>query len=141
MSTPSDTPVLWPFVIYGLAVLVVVGGMMVLSYLLGERHREEATGEPFESGILTTGQARLRLSAHFYLIAMFFVIFDLEAVFIVAWAVGILELGWAGYIEIMIFIGVLLAALIYLWRIGALDYGPNTFGIRRSGIKREKIEE
>lgn len=100
--------------------------MLGLSYVLGERHKERETGDPYESGIKTTGSARLRFSAQFYLIAMFFVIFDLEAVFIIAWALGIRELGWAGYIEILIFIGILVAALVYLWRLGALDWGPKT---------------
>ena len=63
-------------------------------------------------GIVTVGLARLRLSAKFYLIAMFFVIFDVEAVFLFAWAVAFRELGWAGYIEAVIFIGVLGAALL-----------------------------
>jgi NADH-quinone oxidoreductase subunit A len=63
------------------------------------------------------------LTAKFYLVAMFFVIFDLEAVFVIAWALAARPLGWAGYIEILIFIGVLMAALVYLWRLGALDWG------------------
>ena len=56
---------------------------------------------------------------------MFFVIFDLEAVFIFAWAVAARELGWAGYWEIFVFIAILAAALVYLWRLGALDWGPS----------------
>jgi NADH-quinone oxidoreductase subunit A len=101
----------------------MVAGMLALSYLLGQRHRERATGEPYESGIVSTGSARLRFSAKFYLIAMLFVIFDLEAVFIFAWAVAFRELGWAGYLGALVFIGVLVAALIYEWRVGALDWG------------------
>ena len=117
---------IWPFVVYGTAVFLLVAAMLGLSYVLGERHKDRARNEPYESGIVATGSARLRLSAKFYLVAMFFVIFDLEAVFIIAWAIGLMELGWAGYIEIAIFIGVLLAALVYLWRLGALDWGPQT---------------
>ena len=69
-----------------------------------------------------TGSARVRLSAKFYLLAMFFVIFDLETVFIFAWAVSAREVGWPGYLEILVFIGVLAVALVYLWRLGALDW-------------------
>jgi NADH-quinone oxidoreductase subunit A len=127
---------IWPFVVYSAAVLVLVSAMLALSWVLGERHKDRARNEPYESGIVTTGTARLRLSAKFYLVAMFFVIFDLEAVFIVAWAIGLTELGWAGYIEIAIFIGVLLAALVYLWRLGALDWGPQT--TRRNSKTNEK---
>lgn len=127
---------MWPFVLYATAVILVVAAMLALSYLLGERHRAQARDDPYESGIPSTGSARLRLSARFYLVAMFFVIFDLEAVFIVAWAIGLMELGWAGYIEITVFIAVLLAALVYLWRLGALDWGPPTASaVRRLEMK------
>jgi len=98
--------------------------MIALSHVLGQRHQDRATGEPYESGIVSTGSARLRLSAKFYLVALFFVIFDLEAVFLFAWAIAFRELGWVGYVEILVFIGILVAALIYLWRLGALDWGP-----------------
>lgn len=114
----------WPFVVYFIAVILVVAGMLAVSYVLGQRHREPATGEPYESGILSEGSAHVRLSAKFYLVAMFFVIFDLEAVFIFLWAIAGRELGWAGYCEALIFIGVLVATLAYLWRVGALDWFP-----------------
>jgi NADH-quinone oxidoreductase subunit A len=112
--------------------------MIGLSSLLGQRHRERDTGEIYESGIAVTGDARLRKSAHFYLVAMFFVIFDIETVFIVSWAVAWRELGWIGYIEIVIFIAVLLAALVYLWRIGALDWrktGRDLVAERKAAIQ------
>lgn len=96
--------------------------MLVISYVLGQKHNERATGIPYESGMLPTGSARLRFDVKYYLVAMFFVIFDLETVFIVAWAIAFRELGWAGYVEILIFIAVLLAGLVYLWRLGALDW-------------------
>ncbi len=99
--------------------------MIVLSYFLGERHKEKSTDEPFESGIPPTGDARLRFSSGFYIIAMFFVIFDLDAAFIMLWAVSFRELGLAGYIGILIFIGLLVILLIYELSIGALDFGPD----------------
>lgn len=114
---------LWPLLVYAGAVLLLVGFMIGFSYILGQRHKERATGEPFESGIVSTGSAELRFSAHFYLVAMFFVIFDLEAVFIITWAIAFRELGWLGYAGVAVFIGILLAVLVYEWRIGALDYG------------------
>jgi NADH-quinone oxidoreductase subunit A len=114
---------LWPLVLYGVAVLALVASMLTVSWFLGQRHRGRETGEPYESGVAPTGSARLRLSANFYIIAMFFVIFDLEVVFIVAWAVAIRELGWPGYIGVILFIGVLMIALLYEWNRGALDWG------------------
>lgn len=126
----------WPLGIYALAVLVLVTVMIALSHVLGQRHRDRATGEPFESGIVSAGSARLRLSAKFYLLAMFFVIFDLEVAFIIAWAVAARELGWAGYVEAVFFMAVLGVALLYLVRVGALDWGTTAVMRRR---REEKI--
>jgi NADH-quinone oxidoreductase subunit A len=127
------TLTLWPLAVYFALVIVVAAGMLGISYVLGERHKERATGEPYESGIVSTGSARIRLSAKFYLVAIFFVVFDLEAVFIFAWAIAWRELGWVGYIEVVVFIVILLAALIYLWRLGALDWGTSRRKSMRSG--------
>ena len=118
----TDT-VLWPLAVYFAAVIIIVTCMITLSYVLGERHRDKQTNEPYESGIRSTGTARVRFDIKFYLIAMFFVIFDLEAVFIFAWAVSIREAGWPGYTEMLLFISVLVAALVYLWRLRALEWG------------------
>lgn len=123
-ETSSTTP-LWPFLVYSALVLLVLVVIVSVSYILGQRHRDPATNEPYESGIVETGNARLRFSAQFYLVAMMFVIFDVEAVFIVLWALAFKELGWAGYLAICVFIGLLVAVLIYEWTIGALDFGPN----------------
>lgn len=117
--------ILGPFIIFAVAVIAIVGAMITLSYFLGERHNEKLTGEPYESGIPPTGNARLRFSSGFYLIAMFFVIFDLDAAFIILWAVSFRELGLPGYIGILIFIAILIILLIYELSIGALDFGPD----------------
>ena len=118
--------VLWPLVLFFFVVLLIPAGMIVLSYLLGQRHSEHATGSPYESGIVSEGSAEARFSVRFYLIAMFFVVFDLEAVFIISWAIAAREAGWAGYLEILFFSIILVATLAYLWRLGALDWGPKT---------------
>ena len=115
---------LWPMLVFAAAAAATAGGMIGLSYVLGQRHRERATGEPYESGIVSTGGARLRMPVKYYLVAMLFVVFDLEAVFLFGWAVAGLEVGWTGYIEVLVFIAVLVAALVYLWRAGALEWGP-----------------
>jgi NADH-quinone oxidoreductase subunit A len=112
----------WPLAVYIVLVGMLVMAMLSMSFVLGERHHDRATGSPYESGILSEGSARVRFSAKFYLIAMFFVVFDLEAVFLFAWAVAVRETGWAGYAEALLFIMVLLATLAYLWRVGALDW-------------------
>lgn len=129
-SLSTASPSLWPLALYFLATLVLVALMIGLSSLLGERHRESATDLPYESGVASFGSARLRFPANFYLIALFFVIFDLEAVFVLAWAIAIRDVGVWGYVAMSIFIGMLLVALAYLWKLGALE----------SGISRHRTE-
>ena len=121
----EHTNILWPFILFAVIVFSLIGIMIGLSYVLGERHNEKTTDEPYESGIPPTGDARLRFSSSFYLIAMFFVIFDLDAAFIMLWAVSFRELGLPGYIGIVIFIAILMVLLVYELSIGALDFGPN----------------
>lgn len=113
---------LWPLLLYFAFVILLVLLLLALSALLGEQHHEPGTSAPYESGIVSTGSARLRFDATFYLIAVFFIIFDLEAAFIFSWAVALREIGWTGYVEGVVFVGVLLAALTYVWRIGGLDF-------------------
>ncbi len=124
---------LWPLGLYFVIVVLLAAGMLALSHLLGQRHHDRATGSPYEGGILSEGSAHVRLSVKFYLVAMLFVIFDLEAVFIFAWAIAGRELGWRGYGEILVFIVILVATLVYLWRMGALEWGS-----RRAPVKEVK---
>jgi NADH-quinone oxidoreductase subunit A len=110
--------------------------MIGLSWLLGGRAKGRAKMEPFESGVVGVGSARMRMSAKFYLVAMFFVIFDAEALFLYAWAVSVKEAGWAGFVEAVIFITMLIAGLVYLWRIGALEWAPDS----RKRLKQQQSE-
>jgi NADH-quinone oxidoreductase subunit A len=109
----------------------LVALLMIVTHLLGERHKERRTGVPYESGITPTGNARLRFTADFYLIAVFFVIFDVSAVIIFAWAVAIRDLGWPGYAAILIFILETAAGLAYLWRMGAFGWGAKRLAAHR----------
>ncbi len=122
MDSPQASP-LWPLALYFILSVALAAGMIAVSWILGERHCDRTTGQTYESGIKPTGSARIRFDVRYYLVAMFFVIFDLEAVFIIAWAIAVREAGWAGYAVILVFIAVLIAALAYLWRIGALEWG------------------
>ena len=115
--------VIWPLAVYSGAVLLLAVIMIALSHILGERHEERATHKEYESGIVPTGTSRVRFPAHFFMIAMFFVIFDLETAFIITWAVAFQELGWEGYLAVLVFIIELAVVLFYIWRIGALDFG------------------
>jgi len=120
--------VLWPLLVYGVAVALLVAAMIAASYVLGQRHSDRDTAQPYESGAPPTGSARVHFSVDFYLVALFFVIFDVESIFLFAWAIAWRELGWAGYVEVLVFVGVMLVALAYLWRLGALDWGTKRVG-------------
>ncbi|WP_409311509.1 NADH-quinone oxidoreductase subunit A [Pectobacterium sp. B1J-3] len=127
----------WAFALFLIVAVGLCGFMLAGGFLLGGRARARAKNVPYESGIDSVGSARLRLSAKFYLVAMFFVIFDVEALYLYAWAVSIRESGWIGFIEATIFILVLLAGLIYLVRVGALDWTPSRS--KRQVVKSDTI--
>jgi NADH-quinone oxidoreductase subunit A len=121
---------MWPLVAYFVLVLVLVAATLVVSDLLGPRHSEPATTQPYEGGIVSEGSSRVRFSIRYYMVAMFFVVFDLEAVFLFAWAVAARQLGWGSYCEVLLFVAVLGGALVYLWRVGALDWARKRQGSR-----------
>lgn len=125
MSPITEQPnALWPLLVYMGSVVGLICAMLGLSYVLGGRHNEPRTGQVYESGVIPVGNARMRFSAKFYLVAIFFVIFDLEVVYIFAWGIAARESGWLGYTEVMIFVSILTLALAYAWRIGALEWAP-----------------
>jgi NADH-quinone oxidoreductase subunit A len=144
MEHQAGNTLLWPFLVYGIAVVALVSGMLLLSYFLGEKHREPSTDDVYEGGVIADGTARMLFPAHFYIIALFFVIFDVQAAFIFAWAVSVKILGWEGYLAICVFVGISGTVLIYEWSIGALDFGPDTKKILaayQKKIKRTKKYE
>lgn len=118
---------LWPLGAYFLCVLALVGLMLGVSWLLSQKTRNpdnRSRNQPYESGIVSVGFGRFRLSAHFYIVAMLFVLFDLEVVYIIAWAVAWDTVGWSGYWGLLAFVGILVAGLAYEWKMGALDWHP-----------------
>ena len=138
MVISTDTTLLWPFLVYGLIVVFLVAIILIISYVLGERHEEHATDEVYEGGIIATGNARFHFPIHFYIIAIFFVVFDVQTVFIMAWAVSAKSVGWAGYFGVAIFIAIFISVLVYEWSIGALDFGPDTKRILKAYRKKVK---
>ena len=137
---PNQSTEIWPLALFALLVMFLILAMLVVGWLLGQRKRVEATNDPYESGIVSVGSAQLKISVEFYLVAMFFVIFDLEAIFIFAYAVAFFELGWQGYISMMIFIGVLAIALVYGWLSGGLDWGVKKRMGLTEALEREKSQ-
>jgi len=113
---------IWPIILYLVLVAGLIGTMLVPPYFLGSRRHARATGQPFESGIIPSQSTQYRIPIPFYLFAIFFVVFDLEAAFLFVWSVSIREAGWSGLVEAFVFITILIVALIYLWRLGALDW-------------------
>ncbi|MDZ4714850.1 MAG: NADH-quinone oxidoreductase subunit A [Cytophagales bacterium] len=138
MESPDENIILWPLLVYGAIVLSLIGAILGISYVLGQHHNDRATGTPYEGGILSHGSARLRFSSQFYMIAMLFVIFDVETIFIFAWAIAFRELGWLGYAGVLVFIALLVIVLIYEWKNGALDFGPDGKKILKAYKKRNK---
>lgn len=120
-SLSEQINTIWPIAAYFLILAVMLVFMMVLSYFLGPKTRSRAKNIPYESGIVSVSDNKTRFASHFFLYAIFFVIFDLETIYLFAWVIAFDEVGWAGFIEASIFIVILLVALIYLWRIGALE--------------------
>lgn len=113
---------LLPLIAYISIVVVLILFLLVLSAFLGQKRKDHATHLVYESGVTSVGSAQLRISVPYYLTAILFIIFDLEAVFLFAWAISVRESGWLGYVEATIFIGILLAGLVYLWKVGALEW-------------------
>lgn len=138
MTNSTYTTLLWPFLVYGLIVVFLVGIILIISSVLGERHEEHATDKVYEGGVMATGNARLHFPIHFYIIAIFFVVFDVQAVFVMAWAVSAKSVGWAGYVAIAIFTGIFTSVLVYEWSIGALAFGPDTKKILKAYQKKIK---
>ncbi|MCW8858310.1 MAG: NADH-quinone oxidoreductase subunit A [Deltaproteobacteria bacterium] len=113
----------------GLYALIATGLILILLLLarfLGQRTHSEAKDAPYESAVDPTGDARLREPVPFYLVAIFFIVFDVEAVFVVSWAVAYDLLGWAGFWQISFFIFILFLGLVYLWKMGGLEWGSQS---------------
>jgi NADH-quinone oxidoreductase subunit A len=111
-------------IVYTVAVLIITAVLLFVSSWLGEKKPGTEKLRPYESGVIPTGTARLRFPVPFYLVAIFFLIFDVEGAFIFSWAVAVRPLGWTGFLEITFFIVVLILGLFYVWKKGGLDWRP-----------------
>ena len=116
---------LWPLLVYGGLVLALAAALLAVSRLLGQQHSARSRDLPYESGMNPTGSARLRYGVHFYAVGIFFILFDVEVVFLYAWAVAFRELGWPGYVEAVLFVVTLFLGLISVWKWGGLDWSPS----------------
>jgi len=132
---PSLASEFFPFVLYTTAAILLIGFLLVAAWWLGAKTHSTNKETAYESGVIPTGTARLAYPVPFYLVAIFFIVFDVEAVFIFAWAVAWDELGMPGLIHITFFIVVLLLGLVWLWIKGGLEWGPSAEG--RNSVYRK----
>src|SRR5262245_14142998 len=108
-------------ILLGISLLNAVG-MVAVSHLVSPFRPTPAKLDPYESGMIPLGNTRERFSVKFYMIAILFIVFDIEAVFLIPWAVWFRRLGWFGFIEMLVFIFVLLVGFVYIWKKGALEW-------------------
>ncbi len=109
-------------IIFALAVFALMGIMLVLTAWLGEKRSNPAKALAYESGIIPTGNARLKYPVPFFMVAIFFLLFDVEGAFIFSWSVAFRSLGWTGWCQMAFFIFVLLLGLVYICMKGGLDW-------------------
>jgi NADH-quinone oxidoreductase subunit A len=117
-----------PFLIHILLASAIAVAIVLLSWLLGQRKPTRAKLSPYECGMTPVGDSRERFSVKFYLVAMLFILFDVEAIFIYPWAVILRDLkrlgqGMFGLWEMLVYIGIFLVGFFYIWKKGVLDWG------------------
>ncbi len=115
----------FPVLVQVVIAVVVAAALVALSFLLGKRVRSRVKDTPYESGIAPTGSARERFSVKFYLVAIVFILFDIEAIFLYPWAVVYRELKMFGFFEMLVFVVLILSGFFYIWRKGALDWSQD----------------
>ena len=127
-------PGVMSLVLYAAMVLALTGILLFLTRWIGEKKPTAEKLRPYECGIIPTGTARFPYPVAFYLIAVFFLIFDVEAAYIFSWAIAFDRLGWPGWLQISFFIVVLLISLFYIWKKGGLEWGPTA---RKNPVSQE----
>jgi NADH-quinone oxidoreductase subunit A len=118
----SLTEEYFPVLLQALVAMLLAAGLITVSYLLGKRVKNRVKDMPYESGIVPTGDARQRFSVKFYLVGMLFILFDIEAIFLYPWAVVYRELLMSGFVEMLVFVILILSGFFYIWKKGALDW-------------------
>jgi len=111
-----------PLLIHVLIVAAIAVGMVVLSWFIGQHKRNRVKMSPYECGMTPVGNVRGRFSVKFYMVAMLFILFDVEAVFLYPWAIRLKHLGMFGFWEMLVYIGIVLAGFFYIWKKGVLDW-------------------
>jgi NADH-quinone oxidoreductase subunit A len=118
----SYTELYFPVLVQAIIAMALAAGLLSVSYLLGKKVRNRVKDMPYESGIAPTGDARQRFSVKFYLVGMLFILFDIEAIFLYPWVVVYRELKMVAFVEMLIFVILILSGFFYIWKKGALDW-------------------
>jgi NADH-quinone oxidoreductase subunit A len=117
-------PGVFSLVVFGLMIVALIALLLFVASWLGQKTSNSEKLRPYESGVIPTGSARLWYPVPFYLVAIFFLIFDVEGAYIFSWAIAWENLGWTGWLQIGFFIGELILGLVYIWKKGGLEWGP-----------------
>jgi NADH-quinone oxidoreductase subunit A len=118
----SYTQLYFPVFLQIVIAMTVAGGMIGASYVLGKRVRNQVKDSPYECGVAPIGSARERFSVKFFLVAMIFILFDVEVVFLYPWAVVYSDLKLYGFIIMFLFLDLVLWGFFYIWKKGVLDW-------------------
>jgi NADH-quinone oxidoreductase subunit A len=127
----SYTELYFPVLVQAIIAMGLAAGLLSVSYLLGKRVRNRVKDMPYESGIVPTGDARQRFSVKFYLVAMLFILFDIEAIFLYPWVVVYRELRMVAFAEMLVFVVLILSGFFYIWKKGALDWSGSDLTSRK----------
>jgi NADH-quinone oxidoreductase subunit A len=130
--TGNDLQSYAPLLLHLILAMALSGVLLLLSSFVGWRRPSKVKSQAYECGITPTGDAREPFSVKFYLVAMIFILFDVEAIFLYPWAFIFRQLRWFGFVEMLIYIGILLVGYFYLWKKGALDWN-------RPAVRRDRV--
>src|SRR5580658_285795 len=136
----SYTEAYFPVLVQAILAMVLAAGLLSVSRLLGKKVRDRVKDLPYESGIVPTGDARQRFSVKFYLVGMLFILFDIEAIFLYPWAVVYRQLKMFAFVEMLVFIILILAGFFFIWKKGVLDWAHSQRDLPPAGV-HEMLEE
>ena len=132
----SYNEVYFPVLLQGLIAMTIAGALLLISFLVGKKVHNRIKDMPYESGMIPIGSARERFSVKFYLVGMLFIVFDIEAVFLFPWVVVYREFKMAAFVEMLIFIALVFAGFLYVWKKGALDWSGDDPSSARGPARR-----
>jgi NADH-quinone oxidoreductase subunit A len=134
---PTTLAQTWfPVLLQAVLAMVIAAALVTLSFVIGRKLKNKVKDLPYECGIAPTGDAQHRFSVKFYLVAMLFILFDIEAIFLYPWAVVFKQLKMFGFIEMLTFVVLILAGFFYIWKKGVLDWAESEISPAASAARR-----